>query len=473
MDAPSETRYHRDVVIPEPIQHALRSHAWKAALLLGVFACAPLTALAGQDTPAGPDPATDDAAGAVAVIDEQATGDAAGANANNDQFGTVFDSIGSVFEATPRWAWLVLFLCILSGLIAGKVVQATLRGAGSKLRTKNREAPGILLEDAASPASLALVTLGITFGMFSIVMPPELVPHYLNIIKFLYILAIGWFLFNLVDLIDVVLSRQVDKTSTKSKLAMQIAPLMRKALRIFIVIVFSLLVAQNVFGVNISAWLAGLGIAGLAISLAAQDSIKNLFGSITVLLDKSFAVGDRIQFAGLDGFVEEIGFRSTRIRTFTGHLVTVPNMKFIDGTIENVSARSFIRRTMNVTITYDTPPEKVHQAVQLIKDLLTAEDLTKPFRIDERPPRVYFNEFNADSLNISVAYWYFLDAEAGHDWWGYLEHGQTFNHRLFAAFAEAGIDFAFPTQTLYLAGDPDRQLSVRLLGDPGEQAERS
>jgi MscS family membrane protein len=434
--------------------------------LLGVLFCAASTAIASQDAPADTtDTATDDAAGAVVVTDGQA------ASANNDQLGNVFDSIGSVFEATPRWAWLVLFLCILGGLIAGKVVQTALRGGGAKLRKKQREFAGVALEDAASPVSLALLTLGITFGMFSIVMPPELVPYYQNIIKFLYILAIGWFLFNLVDLIDLVLNRQVEKT--KSKLAMQIAPLIRKALRIFIVIVFSLLVAQNVFGVNISAWLAGLGIAGLAISLAAQDSIKNLFGSITVLLDKPFAVGDRIQFSGADGFVEEIGFRSTRIRTFTGHLVTVPNMKFIDGTIENVSARSFIRRMMDVTITYDTPPDKIREAVQIIKDLLSAEDLAHPFRIDERPPRVYFNEFNADSLNISVAYWYFLDAEAGRDWWGYLEHGEQFNHKLFEAFSEAGIDFAFPTQTLYLAGDPDRQLSVRLLGDPSAQAERS
>ncbi|MFU8829317.1 MAG: mechanosensitive ion channel family protein [Phycisphaerales bacterium] len=383
----------------------------------------------------------------------------------------ILDSLGSVFEQTPKWAWLALFLAILGGLIAGKITQAVLRNAGSKLRKKGRKAPGITLEDAASPASLALLTFGITLGMVSIVMPPDLAAFSQNVIKLLYIIAIGWFLFNLVDLIDLVLTHQVEKT--ESKLAMQIAPLIRKALRIFIIIIFTLLIAQNVFGVNVTAWLAGLGIAGLAISLAAQDSIKNLFGSVTVLLDKPFAVGDRIQFNGADGFVEEIGFRSTRIRTFTGHLVTVPNMRFIDGTIENVSARAFIRRMLDVTITYDTPPEKIREAVQVIKDLLASADLAEPFRMDDRPPRVYFNEFNSDSLNISVAYWYFLDADAGRDWWGYLEHGEKFNHKLFEAFAEAGIDFAFPTQTLYLAGDPDRQLSVRLLGDPAAQAERS
>jgi MscS family membrane protein len=376
-------------------------------------------------------------------------------------------SLGSVFDETPKWAWITLFLAILGGLIAGKIAQSVLRSAGSKLRKKGREAPGITLEDAASPVSLALLTFGITLGMVSIVMPPELTAFSHNVIKLLYILAIGWFLFNLVDLIDVVLTRQVEKT--ESKLAMQIAPLIRKALRIFIIIIFTLVIAQNVFGVNVTAWLAGLGIAGLAISLAAQDSIKNLFGSITVLLDKPFVVGERIQFDGSDGVVEEIGFRSTRIRTFPGHLVTVPNMKFIDGTIENVSARPFIRRVMDVTITYDTAPDRIQEATRIIKDLLGSGEIAEPFDAEKYPPRVYFNNLNADSLNIHVIYWYMLGKE-GRDWWSYLEHGHRFNLALFKAFAEAGIDFAFPTQTLYLAGDPDRQLSVRLLGDPGEQA---
>jgi len=456
---------------PARLLHFARSLALltAVAVLLALFPVQTAFAQAGSADPAPVSPEADGAQDAPA--DEEAAPAAPEINDVKDQAGELFESFGQVFQDTPRLAWVLLFFGILGGLIAGKIAQAVLRNTGSKLRKKGRKAPGITLEDAASPASLALLTFGITLGMVSIVMPPDLALFTHNIIKLLYIIAIGWFLFNLVDLIDLVLTHQVEKT--ESKLAEQIAPLIRKALRIFIIIIFTLLIAQNVFGVNVTAWLAGLGIAGLAISLAAQDSIKNLFGSITVLLDKPFAVGDRIQFNGADGFVEEIGFRSTRIRTFTGHLVTVPNMRFIDGTIENVSARAFIRRTMNVTITYDTPPDKIREAVQIIKDLLSAEDLVKPFRTEERPPRVYFNEFNADSLNISVSYWYFLDADLGHDWWGYLAHGEIFNHRLFAAFSEAGIDFAFPTQTLYLAGDPDRQLSVRLLGDPAAQAERS
>ena len=106
--------------------------------------------------------------------------------------------------------------------------------------------------------------------------------------------------------------------------------------------------------------------------------------------------------------------------------------------------------------------------MQIIKDILSEEEIAAPFDVEDRPPRVYFNDYNADSLNISVTYWYFLAPESSpgagdaRDWWTYQAHCEKFNHRLFRAFGEHGIDFAFPTQTLYLAGDPDRRLSVHV-----------
>ncbi len=471
--------------------HSLSPHRASVLLLTAIIAAAmfvPASAFS-QIGPIGPTPntvqdssITDDPqdAGSEPTGEEQSSeaageGDAAGEDqsaldleAGKEEAAELFDSFGTVFEETPRLAWVLLFFGILGGLIAGKAVQYALRNLGSKLKDRDKEAAGVAFEDAASPASLALLTFGIVLGMASIRLTPQLEVFSQNVFKFLYIFATGWFFYNLVDLIDVALTKQVEKT--QNKLAMQIAPLIRKALRIFIIIIFTLVIAQNVFGVNVTAWLAGLGIAGLAISLAAQDSIKNLFGSITVLLDKPFAVGDRIQFGDDDGIVEEIGFRSTRIRTFPGHLVTVPNMKFIDGTIENVSARPFIRRVMDITITYDTPPDRIDEAARIIKDMLSSGDLAEPFDADKYPARVNFTAFNADSLNIQVVYWYMLGKE-GHDWWAYLDHGHKVNLALFSAYAEAGIDFAFPTQTLYLAGDPDRQLSVRVLGDPAEQTD--
>lgn len=375
-----------------------------------------------------------------------------------DSRGEVFAALGPTFQRTALWQWLALFGAIFAGLTIGKVIQSGVKAAADRLHATHRAARGTALEDAAGPLGLVLLTLGIQVGMHFIHMTDPLVELTERVTMFLYILSVGWLLYNLVDVIDLWIREVAAKT--ESKLDDMIVPLVRKALRIFLVIIFTLVVAQNVFGLNITGWLAGLGIAGLAISLAAQDSVKNLFGSVTVFFDKPFAVGDFIAFDGQEGTVEEIGFRSTRMRTLDGHLVTVPNMKFIDNNVRNITARRFLRRSMNVTITYDTPPEKIEQAVQIIRDLLAMPDMTAEFDLEKFPPRVVFDDFNADSLNIMVMYWYML--RDGKTIWDARALAQTFNLRLFRAFAEAGIEFAFPTQTLYLAGDPKRTLSVNV-----------
>lgn len=201
-----------------------------------------------------------------------------------------------------------------------------------------------------------------------------------------------------------------------------------------------------------------MGIAGLAVSLAAQDSIKNLFGSITIFLDRAFAVGDRIVFDGNDGLVEEIGFRSTKMRTADGALVTIPNAKIVDGSVINITSRTNIRRQMNITITYDTPAAKIEQAVEIVRQILADPEIAGAFDMAKFPPRVAFDELNSDSLNIRVLYWVHPP-----DYWLFLEHSQKFNLKLIRAYEQAGIEFAFPTQTLYVAGDPKRQLAVRML----------
>ncbi len=371
----------------------------------------------------------------------------------------LFTLIGPTFERTPPWGWGALLGGIFLGLLAGKIVQAALRSVGGRWDRKGWELRGIVFRNAASPASLALLSAGLFVGLYFIHME-NLRNFFNNIVAFLAVVAVGWFLFNLVEVIDAALRHLTAKT--ESKLDDQIVPLIRKTLRIFLVIVFTLVVAQNIFGLNITGWLAGLGIAGLAVSLAAQDSVKNLFGSITVFFDKPFAMGDFVAFGGHTGKVEEIGFRSTRLRLLSGHLVTIPNMKFIDSDVENISARPYIRRDMNVTITYDTSPDKIDEAVQILNDILSDTQVVEEgkFDMEEQPPRIAFNELNADSLNIRAIYWYQMARDPDRGFFSFMDHCQLVNMKLFKAYGEAGIEFAFPTQTLYLAGDPARQLSV-------------
>jgi MscS family membrane protein len=231
--------------------------------------------------------------------------------------------------------------------------------------------------------------------------------------------------------------------------------------------------------------LAGASVGGLAVGLAAQDTLKNIFGGIELSLDKPFVTGQRVKIKGYDGEIEEIGLRSTKIRTLSGHQINIPNQELAKLDIENIGRRPFIRRKFNISITYDTPPEKIACAIELMREILAVPEVreTEPDASVTRggntrkphpnekinqvnfPPLVYFSDLNADSLNLLVYYWYHPP-----EYWDFLEHATWINMQIIERFNAEGIDFAFPTQTLHLAGDDKRALSVGLKGSPREQS---
>ena len=368
--------------------------------------------------------------------------------------------LGPTFTRTSWWGWGILLIAIFLGLAAGRIVKTLLRRGADRLHKSGRAVRATVFEDLASPLSLALLTVGISVGQMFVFKQPDVQQFAWNVLAFLYVIAISWFGYNLVDVIEVGLRRITQRTS--SKLDDTIVPLVRKTLRIFLVIVVTLFVAQNIFGLNITGWLAGLGIAGLAVSLAAQDSVKNLFGSLMIYFDRPFAIGDWVIFNGNEGYIEEIGFRSTRLRLWSRHQVTIPNMHFNDGVVTNVARRPLDRRVFDVTITYDTPPDKVQQAVDILNEIMHEDEVAAAFDLDNYPPHIGFSAFNDASLNIRV-YYYYMQQIPGRNYWTYFEHAHMVNMKILERFNEAGIDFAFPTQTLHLAGDPKRELAVRLL----------
>jgi MscS family membrane protein len=206
-------------------------------------------------------------------------------------------------------------------------------------------------------------------------------------------------------------------------------------------------VAQILSDKPITSILAGLGIGGLAVALAAQETIKNFFGSLVILADKPFELGDRIVVDAVDGTIESVGFRSTRLRTLDGELVTLPNGDLANRIIRNVGKRRHIRRVASLALPYDTPPDKVERALAIVRELLRdAADLDPDF-----PARVFFDEFRDSSLNLQVIYW-FRPA----DWWACLAFAERLNLEILRRFTAEGIGFAFPTQTVVLAGDPAR-----------------
>lgn len=348
------------------------------------------------------------------------------------------------------WRILALGLSVLVGLLAARLAQTLFRSAADRL-PESKPVIAVAFRSAGKGLSPLLIASGMKLGI-GFLWIPEAVTDWLSTgLSVLMTVSIAWLLYCMAEVIDCWIMGAVSKT--ESKLDDMLAPMIRKSLRISIIILAAVQIAQVLSDKPITSLLAGLGVGGLAVALAAQDTIKNLFGSMVIFADKPFEVGDRIVVDGFDGPVEEVGFRSTRIRTLEGHLITVPNAELANKNIQNIGKRPYIRRVMNVTITYDTPPAKVDRAVEILEGLLENHEGMHP----DFPPRVFFNDFNSASLNILVIYWYHPPA-----YWDYLAFTQRFNREVLRRFNEEGIEFAFPTQTLYLAGDSNRPLDVNL-----------
>ncbi len=354
------------------------------------------------------------------------------------------------------WRIAVVFCILLASFVIGRIVAHIMsRGAKQKEEEGEHITLGkLVLRSASGPTTFLIFAGALDIAFLFLVMSDPVRRTANTVVQLLVSVGIAYFLYRLVDVGEYYLNQYARRTD--GKLDDMLVPLFRKTFRVVIVIIAGLHIAESISGKSMSTIIAGLGLGGLAFALAAQDSIKNFFGSIMILLDKPFGVGDRISVDGFDGPVEEVGFRSTKLRTLTGHLVTVPNEKMMSSTVENIGRRPHIRRMFNVTITYDTPPDKVERAVQIIKDILDNHEGMHP----NFPPRVAFNEFNDASLNIAVFYWFHPP-----DYWAFLDFSQRVNMRILRAFEEEGIEFAFPTQTIYLANDDKRQLGLRFLGE--------
>ena len=207
------------------------------------------------------------------------------------------------------------------------------------------------------------------------------------------------------------------------------------------VVVAAVMVTADNLGIKITSLLAGLSVGGLALGLAAQDTVANLFGAVAIFLDKPFHLGDVIKVEGVDGTVESIGLRSTRIRNADGHHVTIPNKLMGNAIITNITRRPAIRTEMNIGLTYDTPVEKVKLATTLLQEIFRANPKTADLIIS-------FNKFTDSALNILVVHvWSGTDAKE------HFAQMQQWNLEIKQRFEAEKIDFAFPTQTLYLKSE--------------------
>ncbi|WP_172399686.1 mechanosensitive ion channel family protein [Geothermobacter hydrogeniphilus] len=296
------------------------------------------------------------------------------------------------------------------------------------------------LQALRKPAEFLAVIGGLFISLQLLQLPVK--PVNLNLfgsalIKVLVTFNIAWVLFNLVDVLDLLLGRWAGRTETD--LDDHLAPFIRKSLRVFIVAMAILMVVQNL-GYSISGLLASLGIGGLAVALAAKDTLANIFGSIMILLDRPFGLGDWIKTGDLEGTVEEVGFRSTRIRTFAKTLITVPNSVIANQSINNFSRMPKRRIKLTVGVTYATTPQQMRDAVAAIREMLRSHPaINQDFWL------VNFTDFAPSSLDIMV---YCFTTTT--NWGEYLDARQDVCLKIMDILEEMGLQIAFPSRTIYL-----------------------
>jgi len=259
---------------------------------------------------------------------------------------------------------------------------------------------------------------------------------YLNSTKILLTLSFFLFFYRLSENVGHNISRMSE--STDNSMDKTQVEIVRFTLRIILILLTLFIIIQQVTGRNLNSILAGLGIGGIALALGVQDVLKNFFGSFMIFADKPFKIGERVQFENYDGIIENIGFRSTRLRTLTGNLVVVPNEKVASVSIENVGKRESIRRMMDLKIPYGTPTVKIEALLERLRALLADHR----GMLEDFPPRVFFSDLDTDALNIRILFWFSPPA-----YWEYMAFCEEINLEIIRIFEELGVDFAFPTRT--------------------------
>jgi MscS family membrane protein len=348
-------------------------------------------------------------------------------------FGVPVEKLGLFF--------IIILLTFIIKSIFIYVIEKKLTVLVKKTKT---ELDDMLLNAIKSPLGYLILLQGFYLAILSLQLPEKIGQlDVTSIVHAIYILAVSfiflYFIFKVIDIVAYYLYQEAKKTD--STLDDQLVPLLVKSLRILVVTIGILFILQN-FGYNITSLLAGLGLGGLAFALAAQNTVSNLFGSITIFSDKPFQLGDWISIGDIEGTVEEVGFRTTRVRRFDQALVTVPNSQFINTGIINYSAMKKRRINFNLGVTYGTSTDKMEEAVAGIKKIIEDDE-----KFDHSFYMVRFTEFGEYSLNIFI---YCFTKTI--DWAESLAIREEFNLKIMKLLEELGVEIAFPSQTIYLKG---------------------
>jgi len=345
--------------------------------------------------------------------------------------------------------YLIFVSAIILGLLFKGLISRYLSHALYKVIGKAEKRVGVEKFDEllTKPISLFIMLSLLYFGANHLVFPEQwgiAGVEELGIRMFIskgfsliYIYAIFVIVLRLISFFGILMQKRAEET--ENKMDDQLVPFTIEIVKFIAYIFVGGIILGEVFGVNATGLITGLGIGGIALAMASKESLENLLGSFTIFLDKPFTVGDTVTVGSVSGTVEKVGFRSTRIRTFDKSLVTLPNKKMIDAELDNLGMRPVRRVKFHIGLTYETTPEQMKAIVSDIQIM-----------VDEHPKtnqdgRIRFQEFGSSSLDILVMY--FVDSPK---WGDLIDVKEDINYKIMEIVKKHKSDFAFPSATVYL-----------------------
>jgi MscS family membrane protein len=342
------------------------------------------------------------------------------------------------FLGLQYWQWIGLLLVIFLGFVADHVVRLVfrpiVRRSVSRLRS---EVDDQTIRDAVRALGLfagAVVWLILVNALRVGGATGDIAQAAVGVYAVFTGTLTGWRFADLAAEIVLHLAKR-----TASKFDDILIPLLRKTVKVFIVAFGVIYGAQNL-KINIVPLITGLGIGGLAFAFAAKDTVENFFGSIAVILDRPFEVGDWVLIGDVEGTVEELGFRSTRVRTFYNSQVTIPNATLVRANVDNYGRRTYRRWKTYIGVQYDTPPEKLLAFTEGIRELVRCHPYTRKDYY-----QVWCNDFGDSSLNILLYIFHLVP-----DWATELRERERLFVDIVRLADRLGVQFAFPTRTVHL-----------------------
>ncbi|GAA6467528.1 mechanosensitive ion channel family protein [Bacteroides thetaiotaomicron] len=318
----------------------------------------------------------------------------------------------------------------LLSLLGKKVIKPFVTGTDNHL-------DDVIFYSLEAPVKFAIILLGIWIAIHRLVYPDSFVKVVDNAYSILIVLDITWFFGRLFSsLLQVYWGKQSNGQANK------MMPIIKRTILVIVWLIGIVMALSNV-GVNISALLGTLGIGGIAFALAAQDTVKNVFGAFTILTDKPFSIGDTIRVDSYEGTVVDVGVRSTKIMNYDKRIITFPNYKITDTSIVNISSEPMRRVVLNLGLTYDTTSEKMKEALELLKSIPKRVE-----NVSSNPSDIVavFTEYSDSAL--AIMYIYFIEKQGD-----ILGVTSNMNMEILAAFNKAGLNLAFPTRTVYIQKD--------------------